>query len=110
MRQGGLQLVAAVAAQRTQHVAGQALRVDAHRHILGVEHIPVDDGDVLLAVLVVVEGQDVKFAEAGGQFGDGRDLDADVVRADALALVAGVLVQQILDLHMCQSHGWLLIL
>ena len=102
MRQRGLQLVAAVAAQRAERVAGQALRVDAHRHILGVEHIPVHDGDVLLAVLVVVKGDDVKLPEAAGQFGDRRDLDADLVRADAFTLVAGVLVQQVLDLHMGQ--------
>ena len=62
--------------------------MDAHRHVLGVGHIAVHDGDVFLAVLVVVEGDDVELAEARGQLGDGRDLDADLVRTDAFALVA----------------------
>jgi hypothetical protein len=35
---------------------------------------------MLLAVFVVIKSYDMELPEAGGQFGDRRDLDTDMVR------------------------------
>ena len=88
-RSDDIELVAAVAAQRAQGVAGEALAVQAHRDVLLAEGIALDDGYVVLAVPVVPEAHDVEGAEDGGQVGDGSDPDADVVAADAWAVVVG---------------------
>ena len=45
--QRGLQLGAAVAAQRAEHVAGQALGVHPDQHVLAVAEVAVDERDVL---------------------------------------------------------------
>ena len=58
--QGGLQLGAAVAAQRVEDVAGQALGVDADEDVLAVADVAVDERDVLDAVdggAVAVRGE-----------------------------------------------------
>ena len=87
--QGRGQLVTAIAAQRAQRVTGEALAVEADRHVLLAEGVALDDGHVVLAVAVVPEADDVEEAELGGQVGDGGDPDADVVAPDAVAFVAG---------------------
>ena len=102
--QGRFELVAAVAAQRADHVAGQAFRVDAHRHIFGVGHVAADDGDVFLVVLVIVKSDDVELPKTGGQFGNRRNLDADMVRADAVTGVGAAFVEQFFDVHLGESH------
>ena len=45
-----LQLGAAVAAERAEHVAGQALGVDPHQHVLGPGHLAHHECEVLLVV------------------------------------------------------------
>ena len=60
-----LQLVAAIAAQRSERVAGEALRVQPGRDVLGAEDVAADDRDVLLLVAVVPEGDDPEIPEAG---------------------------------------------
>ncbi len=72
-RSDGRQLVAAVAAQRAQGVTGEALAVHPHGHVLLAEGVALDDGDVVLAVAVVPEADDVEGAEDGGQVGHGGD-------------------------------------
>ena len=44
------QLLAAVAAQGVEHVAGEALGVHPHQHVLLAGHVALDQGQVLLAV------------------------------------------------------------
>ena len=51
--QRGFELVAAVTAQRANHVARQAFGMQAHGDILRAKDFALDDGDVFLAVLVV---------------------------------------------------------
>ncbi len=107
----GFELVAAIAAQRADHVARQALGVQTHGHILGAEDLALDDGNVFLLVAVIPEGHDVEIAEARGQFGNGLDADADLILAHAFAFVTAVLVQQQLDLFVREcghvfSCGW----
>ena len=43
-------MLTAVAAKRAEHVTGQALRVDAHQHVLAAIHLAHDQRQVLLAV------------------------------------------------------------
>ena len=45
-----VELRAAVAARRVEHVAGQALRVHAHQHVLAVADVAAHERDVRLAV------------------------------------------------------------
>ena len=71
--QGGGQLVAAVAAQRAEGVAGEAFAVHPDGHVLLAEGVALDDGHVVLAITVVPEADDVEGAELGGQIGDGGD-------------------------------------
>ena len=47
-RQRELELLAAVAAERVEDVAGQALRVHADEHVLGALDVALDQRDVLL--------------------------------------------------------------
>ena len=48
--QRGVELRAAVAAQRAEHVAGQALGVHAHEHVVGALRRAGDEREVLFAV------------------------------------------------------------
>ena len=50
--------------------------MQAHRHVLGIEGLALDDGHVFFLIAGVVKGHDVELAEARRQLGDGRDLHA----------------------------------
>lgn len=65
-RQGHAELVAAVAAERAEGVAGETLRVQAREDVALPEDVAVDQRDVLLAVAVVPERDDAEPAEPGG--------------------------------------------
>ena len=82
-----LELLAAVAAERVEDVAGEALGVDAHEHVLLAGDLALHERDVVLA------GQ--RLAE-----GDGRELRrrrsagrTDVIALDELLVAAPVLDQ-----------------
>ena len=49
-RERRLELLAAVAAHRVEHIAREALRVDADEHVLGAVDVALDERDVVLAV------------------------------------------------------------
>ncbi len=98
LAQGGLQLVAAVAAQRADDVAGEALRVEPHRHVLAVDDVlAMHEGGVLLAVGLVGEGDHVVGTEARRQVGRGGDPHAHVLRAVAVTGVRLVALQQCIE-------------
>ena len=81
-----LELVPAIAPERPDGVAGQALGVDPHRDGLAVERLlTVHEGSVLLGIEPVLEPDDVVVAEAGRKPGGGHDPDADPLAADARA-------------------------
>ena len=95
--QGGVELVAAVAAQRVEDVAGQALGVDADEHVVGAVDVAVHERDVVLARQLLAEGDRLELAVLGRQ--PHRDLALDellvaapvldeVGDADELQLVA----------------------
>ncbi len=46
----GRQLFAAIAAQRVEHVSGEALGMHPHQHVLLTGHVSLHQGQVLLAV------------------------------------------------------------
>src|SRR5262249_51979442 len=75
------ELVAAVTAERAQHVAGEALGVDARGNVVEVAHLAAHDGDVLVAVAVGRERRDTEAAEPGGEVGDGDQVDRVLVGA-----------------------------
>ena len=66
-RQRRLELLAAVAAQRVEDVAGQALRVHAHEHVVGARDVALDERDVVLVVDQRAVADDLEVAEGGGQ-------------------------------------------
>ena len=55
-RSAVLELLAAVAAERVEHVAGEALGVDADEHVLGAVDVAADEGHVVLARQRLPEG------------------------------------------------------
>src|SRR5262249_24073506 len=56
-----LELIATIAAQRSERVPGQALRMEPREHILLPQNVAMHERDVLLAVAVVVEGDDLEL-------------------------------------------------
>jgi hypothetical protein len=94
--QRGFQLVAAITAQRADHVACETFGVQTHRHILRADDIAFDDGNVFLAVAVVRKRNDVKIAEARGQFRHRFNVDADLILAVAFTFVAAIFFQHFL--------------
>ena len=66
-RQRELELLAAVAAQRVEDVAGEALGVHAHEHVLGAVDVAVHERDVRLAGERLAEGDRGELAVRGRQ-------------------------------------------
>ena len=81
--QGERELLAAVAAHGAERIAREALRVDAHEHILLAAHIALDDGDVALIVELVLIGVDAEVAVLAREV-DVGDLMHEVLRALAV--------------------------
>ena len=77
-------------------------------HRLAVERlVAVHERRVLLAVDRVPEADGVEVAVAGRQLGGGGDADADVVLADALAVVGGVALEEgVEDGEGHAGHQW----
>ena len=84
--QGGVELVAAVAAQRVEDVAGQALGMDADEHVVGALDVAVHERDVVLARQLLAEGDRLELAVLR------RQPDGDLAR-DQLLVAAPVLDQ-----------------
>jgi len=63
--QCGLQLLAAVASLRTEHIAGHALGVEAHEDVLLPRDLPLHEGDVLFAGERADERMDPEVAVPG---------------------------------------------
>ena len=80
-RQRRLQLLAAVAAQRVEDVAGQALGVHADQHVLLARDLALDHRDVVLVVDQRAVADDREVAEAGRHRGRHDALDELVVAA-----------------------------
>ena len=84
-RSASWQLGPAVAAQRAEDVAGQALGVDPDEHVALARQVPLHDGQVVLAVdhrLVDVAGE---VAELGGDPGRAGDAAHQLVLLAAVA-------------------------
>ena len=67
--QRGVQLRAAVAAERAEHVAGQALGVHADEDVRAVADLARDERDVLGVVDLAAVAEGGEVAELGGQPG-----------------------------------------
>ncbi len=76
-----VELDAAVAAQRAEHVAGEALGVDPHEHVLLAGHRALHHGDVLLAVEERLVGVAGEVAPLRGDAGLGDPADELLVLA-----------------------------
>ena len=76
-----VELHAAVAAQRAEHVTGEALAVHAHEHVVLAGHGAPDHGDVLLAVEERLVGVAGEVAPLGGDAGLGDAADELLVLA-----------------------------
>ena len=63
-REPELELLAAVAPERAQRVAREALRVEAHGHFVGAPDVATDNREVLTVVAVVGEDEHAKLTEA----------------------------------------------
>ncbi len=70
-----LELLAAVAAERVEDVAGQALGVDADEHVLGSVDLAADERDVVLAGQLLAERDRLELAVRGRQMDRRRALD-----------------------------------
>ncbi|OAI17817.1 hypothetical protein A1355_06975 [Methylomonas koyamae] len=70
--QRSIQLFAAVAAPRTQHVAGKAFRMQADQHVVPPGRIANHQGQMLLIVLVVAVIVQLKLAVCGRNAGAGK--------------------------------------
>ena len=72
---GDAELVAAVATQRSQQVAGETGRVQPHQRLGRLGRVAHDDGDRLLLFIADAEGDDASRAETRGQIGLGHAID-----------------------------------
>ena len=85
---GGGKLLAAVAAQGAEGVAGEALGVDPAEHVLTVPQVPLHQGHMVLAVEAVHKAVGHEIAVLGGHLGHCHLIHQLVV---ALAVVLQVL-------------------
>ena len=74
-RQRRLELLAAVAAQRVEDVAGEALGVDPDQDVLGAGHVALDHRDVVLVVDQGAVADGGELPEGGRQLGRDDPLD-----------------------------------
>ena len=74
-------------------------------HIAGTDHIAVDDGEVVLLVPVVPEGDHPEVAEPAGQLGHRDDAHAHPVRAETRALVLAIALHQCIQLDVQGAHA-----
>ena len=72
---GGGKLLATVAAQRAEGIAGETFGVYAAEHVLSVADLALDEGDVMLAVELVDEAVSAEIAVFGRQAHRGDLLD-----------------------------------
>ena len=79
-REGALELLAAVAAPRVEHVAGQALGVDTDEHVLLPLDVALDERDVLLAGQRLAIGDRLEVAVVGRE-AHGDDALDELLRA-----------------------------
>src|ERR671937_1770884 len=84
LRQRLLELLAAVAAQRVEHVAGEALGMDAHEHVLGSVDLALDERDVVLARQLLAEGNRREIPVGRRQLHRRHALDEPLVAAAVL--------------------------
>jgi hypothetical protein len=89
----GFQLVAAITAQRADHIARETFGVQTHGDIRRADDIAFDDGNVFLAVAVVRKCDDVKIAKTRRQFRHRFDVDADLILAIAFTFMAAIFFQ-----------------
>ena len=68
--------------------------MQAREHVLFAHHLAVDERHVILVVAVVPERDDLEAAEAARQLGHGFHAHADVVRAEAFAIMVPVALDQ----------------
>lgn len=83
---GGLKLVAAVAAKRTGNVAGETLRMQSDRDILGAADVAPDESSMFLVVDVGMEAGDLEVTETRRKAGDPCQADADIGLVAAIVL------------------------
>ena len=83
-RERELELLAAVAAQRVEDVAGEALGVDAHEHVLLALDLAADERDVVLAGQRLAERDRRELAVRGRQPHRRHALDELLVPAPVL--------------------------
>src|SRR4051812_32331816 len=76
---GFMQLPSAVAAQRVEDIAGQALRVHAHQYFLAVGDVAVDERDMLVLIDVVAIADDLPGAMLRRQSSLGDAMDEPLV-------------------------------
>ena len=119
-----VQLRAAVAAQRAEHVAGQAFGVHPDQQVLAVADLAVDQGDVLDAIQQAVvadraegavRGRDARLGDpldlalgappVGDQVGDGDHREVVVGREDLQFLAAGHVAVVLLADQLAQHAG-----
>jgi hypothetical protein len=55
---------------------------------------------MFFAILVILKGNNVELPKARGQLGDRGNLNADMIRAVAVAGVSAAFIKQFLDMHM----------
>ena len=79
-----LELLAAVAALRVEDVAGEALRVHAHEHVLRTVDVALDERDVVLAGEHLLVGDGLEVAVRRRQPHRGDALDELLVPAPVL--------------------------
>ena len=70
--QAACQLLAAVAAHGIEHVAGQALRVHAHEHVLLAGDVALDQGQMLLVVEQALVAVGDEIPQLRGHLHDGH--------------------------------------
>ena len=85
-----MKLLPAITAQGAKGITGEAFGVEAHGDVIGVGDITLYQGCMFLAITVVVEGYNLEIAKAGGEFGNGCDLDTGTILTQTFTLMCAV--------------------